>query len=152
MLVNCTNLTTLRLAINEHYLFRNDQTTLEDFLLRGKELKSEGFTLFQNVLKALPKLLDAEIEFPILEDKAERIDRLEWSEMMSFLHWAFTDERRNKLLSAAPTILEATKLPQAHGRVHLKSTGDQTYGREWAYEEWLALMELEQSEDEDSTA
>lgn len=147
MLPDFFSLTTLSLAINEHYLFRNDQLALEDLFLCDQELNADGLTSFQAVLQALLKLRNTDINIPELEVNDIRVD---WGQLTPFFHWAFTYERRHKLYATAAAVLEATKLQQKHGCVHVEVQVYNEHEREWAYEEWLAMMEL-QSGSEDVT-
>ncbi|KAF2822439.1 hypothetical protein CC86DRAFT_410047 [Ophiobolus disseminans] len=96
MLDDCTSLTELRTTIHEHFLFHEDQEGLEDFFLRGQELKSKGLDSFQKMLKSLPNLRNADIDTTL------------------------DTKRRLKVSVTAKSMLQSTNLHLAYGRVVVK--------------------------------
>jgi hypothetical protein len=76
---SCTSLTTLRISISEHCLFRDDQAALEHFFLRGEVLKSEGLIAFQRTLQSLPKLLNVDLDVPGTD--TDEVPRIFWHEL-----------------------------------------------------------------------
>jgi hypothetical protein len=122
LLPSCMSLTTLRVTISEHYLFRNDQAALEDFLLRGRVLKGEGLMAFQKILQGLPKLVNVDLDLPGTDPDS----RIIWHEFKPFLQFAFTSERHNKLWTAVAEILRGTKLQLEAGHVHFARSRDRT--------------------------
>jgi hypothetical protein len=104
------------MTVSEHYLFRNDEAALDEFLLHGRELKSTGLENFQQMLQSLPKLREADI---VVHDKIEETD-VPWEELSPTLRQAFTGKRRFKLLMAAKVLLQATRLHLPTGRVTVK--------------------------------
>jgi hypothetical protein len=67
MLVDCSSLMTLRMAVSQYHLFRNDEDALKDLFLRGQPLKSEGLTAFQKTVQALLNLLNVDLDVPPLD-------------------------------------------------------------------------------------
>jgi hypothetical protein len=118
LLVDCTPLTTLRMAVSKYYLFRNDENALKDLFLRGQPLKSEGLTAFQKTMQALPNLLNIDLDIPPL-DRFYEVSKITHNELTPFLKFAFTSDRHDKLWLMTATILHATKLQLAHGRANV---------------------------------
>jgi hypothetical protein len=119
-----TSLSTLRISISDHYLFRDDQAALEYFFLRGEVLKSEGLMAFQKTLQGLPELLNVSLDVPGTNTDGD--PRIFWHGLTLFFRVAFTDGRRYKLWNAAAEIRQGTKLQLEAGRIHVASTPDRS--------------------------
>lgn len=142
MLSGCSSLTKIKFSLPEQYLFHGEQAALEDILLHGKALNSQGVHNFQKILQSLPRLRSPRINALTINIDERHIKS---KEVTPFLRYAFTGRRRYFLLAMIKIVLEQTQLQVDGGQVTVEIPGNICSGHRAIlnYEEWLRVCDGE---------